>query len=718
MNRLGKFLFLTVVGFLLSYPVYSKVVDDFEILRQRFTADQMAPEVNVALVQELISTIKSDGTWDGINYQDVSRTGFQHGRHLSNMVEMARAYKKKGTKLKGDARLKNAINLALDYWLANDFICENWWWNQIGTPNAMVSFLLIMDKDVTPVQAEKALKIAGRAYLEASGARPSGDRIKIAGILAKASLFSRNREVFEKAIKVIEGEIKFSTERGMQYDYSFHHREDWVNNTLSYGTGYADAFAEWAANVAGTRYKFSEKALQQLTDYYLDGICKQMVYGKTTDPGVMNRDISRHGEHEVFGTATPERLLKVSDYRKAELENIVKLRKGEQAPVVEFSKFFWNTEHFAVQRQNFYTSVRMHSIRNRNMEEPYNGEGLMNHHRGDGTNYISRTGKEYNDLAPLVDFQKIPGATIVQKPEMPSENEIQKDGLTDFVGGVADGLYGAVAFDFRSPHDPLTAKKSWFFFDKFYVCLGTAIKGGSPANVVTTMNQCWLNGPVSVMESGKSRVLPKGEYMLENVIWVLHDSIGYLFPQTEKLNITNKQGTGSWYKINHQTTTSKEEVRGDVFKLWVDHGKRPQNGSYQYVVLPSVSEKDMVNFTNSNPLVVLANTAEMQAVKNTTLNISEIVFYKSGEIQITPGLKISADSPGVVMIKTEGNTVKSISVADPSRKLLRMHLSVNQKINTKGDHFKAVCDDASGITEFTIDLPQTVYAGKSVTINL
>ena len=45
-------------------------------------------------------------------------------------------------------------------------------------------------------------------------------------------------------------------------------------------------FVEWAVSVADTRYHFSEKSLQLLIDYYLDGICKQMVYGKFPDPGV------------------------------------------------------------------------------------------------------------------------------------------------------------------------------------------------------------------------------------------------------------------------------------------------------------------------------------------------------------------------------------------------------------------------------------------------
>ena len=45
-----------------------------------------------------------------------------------------------------------------------------------------------------------------------------------------------------------------------------------MNNTLSYGSGYASAFIEWASNVADTKFRFSEQAVRLLIDYYLDGI--------------------------------------------------------------------------------------------------------------------------------------------------------------------------------------------------------------------------------------------------------------------------------------------------------------------------------------------------------------------------------------------------------------------------------------------------------------
>ena len=690
---------------------------DAELLRKKIITELMQPAVDEAHVHTLIATLRPDGTWPGIDYVDVSNTGFQHRIHLNNLVEMSRAYKQKGTRLKGDPKLKKAIYSALDYWLAHNFICENWWWNQIGTPTALVSFLMIMDTDLTKEQVEKTLPMVGRANLTATGARPSGDRIKIAGILAKCLLFQHKEVEFNEVIHVIEGEIKFSTERGMQYDYSFHHRVDRVNNTLTYGTGYADAFAEWAAFVAGTKYQFSAPALQQLTDYYLDGICKMMVYGKYSDPGAMNRDITRMDANRVFGTSAPERLLLASNYRKGELEEIVRIRKGEVKPTLSHATFYWQSDHFSFQRPEFFTSVRMYSDRIYNMEEPYNGEGLMNHHRGDGTNYISRTGDEYFDLAPVNDWQKIPGATIVQKPQLPSEKEIQKRGLTDFAGAVTDGKYGAVAFDFKSPHDQLQAKKGWFFFDNEYVCLGAGIGSDARFPVATTLNQCLLKGAVVVHAKDQSSTISGGNRELKEVQWVLHDGVAYLFPKPLTVNLSNQTEKGSWYTINHQSDSPKEEISKEVFKLWVNHGSRPENADYAYIVVPNATDKDI----SGNPgrgITILSNTPELQAVGNSLLNLTELAFYKAGQVQISKDISIGIDTPGLVIVKTEGTSIKSISVEDPSRKLGRIHLSVSTKLETKGAHFVSVWNVEKMVSELTIDLPQTVYAGKSVTIAL
>ncbi|MCX6334137.1 MAG: polysaccharide lyase beta-sandwich domain-containing protein [Bacteroidia bacterium] len=691
---------------------------DLEIIRQKIINGLLAPDVNEQKVKSLMSSIRSDGSWPGINYEDLSRTGFQNGQHLYNLVELSRAYKKKGSAFRGNKRLRQTINSSLGYWLEKDFICDNWWWNQIGTPDQFVKILLIMDKDLSPEQVAKSLPIAGRANLNASGARPSGDRIKIAGILAKNSLFRRDAVLFDETIKVIAGEIKFSTGPGMQYDYGFHHRTDKVTSILSYGTGYADAFAEWAALVAGTKYSFPEEKLDQLIDYYLDGICQSMAYGKYPDPGASNRDISRAGHLEARGTATPERLMKATSYRKEELDKIVKIRKDEIKLDLSSTKFFWLSEYFTHQRPGYFVSVRMFSSRNHNMEMPYNSEGLMNHHYADGSNFISRTGEEYYDIFPVFDWQKIPGTTIVQKPSLPPESEIQKKGLTEFVGAVTDGHTGAAVFDFSGPHDPLTAKKSWFFFEDEYVCLGAGINSAADLPVVTTLNQCLLKGDVVAMIGNERSVIDSGDHKLKNVKWVLHDKIAYIFPEPVSVSLSNQSATGSWYRINKQSDSPKKEITLDVFKLWLNHGNRPSNGEYSYIVVPVADEKKMIENSADRNIEIISNNTNIQAVRNTGLGQTQMVFYRAGEIIAAQDIRIGIESPGLVMVKTDGKDIRSISVADPSGRLRKIHITVNARIEKKGENFKAIWDDSKQVSEIAVDLPLDVYAGKSVSIDL
>lgn len=349
---------------------------------------------------------------------------------------------------------------------------------------------------------------------------------------------------------------------------------------------------------------------------------------------------------------------------------------------------------------------------------PYNEEGLMNHHYADGSNFISRTGKEYFNIFPVFDWQKIPGTTIMQKSELPSENDIQKAGLTDFVGAVSDGSYGAASFDFKSPHDPLKAKKAWFFFDKEYVCLGAGISSTSDLTVATTLNQCLLKGDVTVMSRNNEKVLNQGERIIENVSWILHDSVGYVFPVPVNVNLANQPATGSWFKINHQSDSPKKEITKDVFKLWIDHGRQPENASYQYIVVPSTSVSGMSNITNDRHIEILSNNSDLQAVRNSELNLCQIIFYKAGAIQITPEIKIGIDSPGIVMVKTDGQVIKRISVSDPTRKLNKIHLTVSSKAEKTGNDFKASWDELKKESEISIQLPKDVYAGESITIDI
>lgn len=718
-----KFKFAFIAFFLLTISNFINAQSsDIGIIKQRILAELSISRIDENQVQNIISSMNDDGSSPGIDYADLSTTAsFPHQRHISNLLYLSKAYQSKNSTSYHSQKIKETIIKGLEFWVMKDFIGDNWHDNQITTPTLLVNTMLIIGNELPENLVEKTQPIIGRANLNASGARPSGDRIVIAGILAKNMLFRDNLPEFEKVIKIIEGEIKFNTgERGIQHDYSFHHRVDRVNNTTSYGYGkYANSFGEWLAYVSGTKYQFSTEKINQLVDYYLDGISKQLVYGIYDDVSVKNRDITSKSVFQPRGTVEIERLLIGTNYRKAELEELIRLRKGTQAPTKSFAKFFWQTEHFVFQRPNFYTTVRMFSTRNNTMEIPYNGPGKPTHHRADGTNYLVLKGNEYHNIWPVYDWQKISGTTILQKPKLHGPEDIQKKGLKGFVGAVTDDMYGAVVFDFKSPHDMVEAKKSWFFFDDEYVCLGTNIQSDSKLPVATTINQVLLKGDVSVLQNENKKILESGNRVSDKVKWVYHDKIGYIFPEPTTVTISNQNETGTWASITDQKNISKEPVNEQVFKLWFDHGKSPSKGSYQYIVVPDVTEEQLTETAKNNRSIkILSNTDTIQAVINNKLNMIQAVFYQSGDLYITPSFVLKMDSQGMAMIKMQGDRIKEISLSDPSRQLRRISITVSGIYTSKREGLICLPNQQLNSTLIIVDVPQGVYAGKSVTLSL
>lgn len=695
--------FHVLITALLAVTSFSSCVSqtspDLQIIKQRVVSDLIAHPVNETAVRQLVKSIRPDGTWPGINYEDTSRTGFQHKDHLENMLALAQAYRKPGSPLYHDEAVKTTFSNALDFWLKHDFRCANWWWNEMGTPNLMINTLLVMDSSLTQKQRQEGFAIAHRANMETFGARPGGDLMPIAGMLAKQGLFLGSSDTLAKALNAMERDVKISTGRGLKPDMSFHHRTDNVISTLTYGTNYASAFAYWAARTANTKYIFPDQQIQLIVNYFLDGICQSQIYRTWPDPGAMNRDISRQNALSKEGTGLPRDLLAATHYRSAELQQVIDVRTGKIKPNFTRDRYFWYSHYYTHQRPDYFVSVRMHSKRANNMEEPHNEEGVKNHHYGDGSFFISRTGHEFFNIFPVWDWQKIPGTTILQRAAVPSWRQLAKKGKTSFAGGVCDGIYGAAAFDFASVHDPLTAHKSWFFFDNEIVCLGAAIQAGEALPVLTTLNQCLLHGQVIMGAGNKTTTLEAGKHKQAGVSWVYHDSVAYIFPQPAAVNISNMEATGSWREINHQAWATTETVRKDVFTLWLDHGVQPQHGSYAWIVLPNVSAASAAAYSKHARVKILSNTEDIQAVQQLDLQRTGVVFYKAGSIRINDKLTLAASEPCIVMIKANEGDVAGITVADPTQELEKLQLKVNGRV-------------------MDVQLPAEEKAGSSVAVAL
>ncbi len=744
-----------VIFFSLNLSICLSQENDIKLIKDRIYQVLISNDSNLSFPytfttdEELDKILNEfDGEkWPYIEYDDISRENFDNRIHTRNLVILASSYKNMNSKYFNNSKVKRTIISGLKFWCDNDFIGENWWNNQIGTPNDLVHLMLIIGDELPKHLISISQKIISRANIYSGGSRPGGDRIKVCSIAAKNQLFLNDFNQFNHIMKIIESEIKFvnwigrdfgytftnsnsgglgsfknANGRGLQYGNSFHHRTDGVNNTLSYGYGYAKAFIEWAHYNRGTKFSFSYDKIKMLIDYFLDGIVKTSVFGKYPDFGAKNRSISRKGSLNPFNGSDSKKLIEISDYRKKELNEIFNLRTEKiNKTTISHATFYWNTEHFTFQRPNFYTSVRMYSTRNMNMESPYNSEGFLNHHRGDGTNHVYTRGNEYYDISPVYDYMRVPGATIVQKDSLylnSIKNELKKIGLKDYVGAVSDGFYGAVGYDFQSAHDPLVARKSWFFFDTEYVCLGAGISTKMNNEVNTTLNQTLLNGQVLISSYGKVKILESGEREYKNLDWIYHDNIAYLFPEPQNISVKNNFASGSWWRINNQGDSSKDKVELGIFKTWINHGMSPSNASYQYIVKPNLRPKDLNSTTILKNIQILSNTPYLQAVKNNFLDIVQIVFYKAGELKITEELIFKSNTPGIVMLKLKGNKITEISVTDPNRELLQMNFTVNYKIDTLSKGFRANWLKDFQFSQLIIDLPSGNFSGSSKTFKL
>lgn len=692
---------------------------DLETIRERIVGDLLLPKVDFSAIEKDINSLQHDGSWKDINYVDTSKTAFQHRVHLERMNELARALKKPGSRLYGDASVRKTVLSALDFWLAKDFRCENWWWNEMGTPSAMINLLMILDTSVSASQREKGLKIAGRANLQAFGARPGGDLIAIAGMLGKQGLYNRDPAILELVVETMSAEIKISDGRGLQADMSFHHRTDGVISTLSYGANYGNTFSYWGAKISETRFSFPEEKIRLLTDFFLDGMTKSKAFGIVPDLGAKNRGLSREGALKAGGDNLLPSLLTISGYRKDELTQLSNIQNqsggyaGSDNSFLNWNQFFWKSEYVTHQKSSWFSSVRMHSSRQNNVEFPYNEEGLTNHHLTDGSNFISLTGKEYLDIFPVWDWQKIPGTTVLQKPALPHWNQIVKKGTSRFVGAVSDGTYGAAAMDFSSPHDPLRAKKSWFFFKDEYVCLGTGITAASTFPVVTTLNQTLLNGDVVVHAGEEKSTLKKGNHVLKNVSSIGHGGVTYLLQQPQTIQVSNTTATGNWRLITHQDWATEKQVEKEVFTAWIDHGVAPKNQAYVYTVVPL---QQVSSYTANNPIEVLSNTPALQAVKQHALEITQAVLYEAGSVPLGPTQTMNVNAPCVLMIQMKDNRIQSIAVADPSRTLASIKLTLYTKLSLGGEGVENSWNEKSGTTTLSIKLPKHLEAGKTVVV--
>lgn len=631
-------------------------------------------------VPQWVESIDESGFWSDINYKDDSRARWQLERHLDRLVAISAAYRASGAT---DSTMLAAAVRGLENWFDNHYTNSNWWYAKIGVQQRMLPIAYLLD-DKLPEHLRKNIdESLNNINSNDHPARPGGDRIQVISNHAKVLLWRRDFEGVDSIYAKIEKEARIApyedimydavggpavrnnwrpSGRGVQADMSFHHRGDRINSTLTYGQELPIFFSYWAQLLHGSDQAFSPEAVNFVIDYFLDGVTRHYVLGRYPEPTVINREIARPGgDHHDSHSA--RQLMKICDgYRYDELARAADMLDGIDYPRESYAQHFRESDYFVYSRPAFQTAVRYHSERTANQEAAHNGEGIRNHFRGDGANMLSVTGKEYADIAPVYDFRLIPGVTSRLIPYGTPEswgNLVVLDSPISFAGAVNDSVYGAVAFDFIDgrTHD-LRARKSWFFFDNEYLCLGAGINSTTADTVVTTVEQ---------------KLNPGGQFSQDKDWYFCSGNAYHIIDGSATATNTNR--TGTWSNAVSNTAYQNDSITADVFTLYLDHCVAPEAAQYAYAVVPGAQKPTEHSFS------ILANTPSVQAVADTGANLVYIVFYEPGQLD-TPFGRYGADRPCLLMAR-EGN----VYVTDPARRYSEIN------IETPSDHITAQMPD-------------------------
>jgi chondroitin AC lyase len=388
-------------------------------------------------------------------------------------------------------------------------------------------------------------------------------------------------------------------------------------------------------------------------------------------------------------------MLRLKTGRQAEFRALLDRTSNRSAPPLVGNRHFWRSDFMTHHRPPYYASARIHSRRLANTDGPANSEGLLSHHLADGCFVLMQHGNEYRDIYGVWDWQRIPGTTIEQLPQLTGSP--RRMGTTTFVGGVSDGTCGLAACDFQ--RGGLKARKSWFFFDREIVCLGAGIECTSPFPVVTTLNQCALSGKVAVSQHGVLRELAPGEHKLHEFDFLWHDRVAYAGLEATSLSVANRARSGSWHAANRRYE-DRRETR-DIFLACIDHGVQPGDAHYAYAVLPGLDAGEVARHLAQNRIRVLANTQERQAVEHHELGLTAIAFYEPGTLTIPASWEITVDQPCLLLVRTSGDDVR-LTASQPGGSAERLRVELRHRSDPSRHH------------RFLVDLPRGLEAGRSV----
>ncbi|MGN1181686.1 MAG: polysaccharide lyase family 8 super-sandwich domain-containing protein, partial [Faecalibacillus sp.] len=653
-----------------------------------------------------LKLIEEDGSFKDVDYK--STTNAANGGAwspylaLDRMQAIAIAYHKEGNDLYQKKEVIEKLQKAINYWNTQNPRSTNWWENQVGVQLRFSRIALFMEDIID----DESYQILLNKLLEKKPVKygTGQNNLWFDQNYVYYSLLSNDKDQLKDMVNnylnyCLSIQLDDITSEAVQVDNSFYmHGRQFYSN--GYGMSMFRDMSFWIYMLRDTDFAIGQDVIDRMADYMLDGT-SWTIRGDIMELYLGYRPYKYEVGYENYASEYIEPLKRmiVSDKKNAKkYQDVLNNITGESSSNGKNGHYYmWRSGYASHMRETYGVNIKMDSQNIiggewRGSWPSGQDQGQLIYWTSSAVSTVTVDGDEYTNVYPVYDWAHCPGATTPNRIVKDYSNSGRFMNGTDHTIGVSDGKYGSTAYVMDKKGTQAT--KGYFFFDDEFVALGAGINSTETTAIHTTLNQCEAN-QIKVNGESVSLGTVGKEY---NTNYIYNDKIGYVFLENTKVNVSydsQKDAASLWDE------TKKQEA-SDVFTAYLDHGVKPTDASYAYIVVPDKNENEVKQYANNIPVTIIVNNKNVQAVRHDGLKQTQIHFYSAGSLEYKPGYTITVDKPCSMIIDESSENRKITAAVSDDQAMQTIQVQLSHDMQTTTTTFVSAA------------LP---YAGKSMTLN-
>ena len=672
----------------------------------------------VSKAKDYLDLIQEDGAFGDVDYKATSSaangTAWSPYLALDRLQAITVAYHKEGNALYHDEEVINKLNKAIVYWGKMNPSSSNWWENQIGVQLRFSRIALFMEsivsKDAMDIMLNKLLEKTPVKYGTGQNNLWFDQNYVYYAIITENGTKHTNSTGFKKLDlkELVDDYLSYclvvqtddNTAEAVQVDNSFYmHGRQFYSN--GYGMSMFRDMSFWIYMLRETSYAFEQDVIDLMADYMIDGT-SWTIRGDIMELYLGYRPYDYDVGYDNYAAEYIDplkRMIESDPDRADEYQAILDNIQGKNTVNGKNGNYYmWRSGYASHMRDGYGVNIKMDS--NQIIGGEWRGSwsgydkdgGQLIYWTSSAASTITVDGDEYTNVYPTYDWAHCPGTTTAARIVQDYANAGRFTNGTEHTIGVSNGKYGNTAYDMNKKGTQV--KKGYFFFDDEFVALGSGINSTEGVNIHTTLNQCEAEdvnvGGQSVAEGTKEQIY--------NTNWLYNGKVGYVFLENTDVVVSNSVQTNNpslWDEAKKNETPA-------TFTAYLDHGLKPSNDSYAYIVVPNTTAGAVSQYAGNTPVTVIANNEKVQAVRHDGLKQTQINLYQAGSLEYKDGYIITVDQPCSIIIDESEDTRKiSVAVNDTA---------ANQTVNVNLNY-----DNQETQTTFVSGaLP---YAGQTMTLS-